>query len=164
MAEPRDTHVGTILAEWDYPEYIQFERGWRWYVIAIVITVALLVYSFFTDNQLFMIIILLAAIIFTLANMRQPERIKFYITDKGVVIRDKFLNYRDIKNFWMIYQPPSVKNLFIEPKSFIIPRLAIHLEDQNPVEIRNMLLQYLQEDLDKEDEPQSDFFGRLLKL
>ena len=91
MAEPRNGHAGTILAEWDYPEYVQFERGWRWYVIAIVITAALLTYSFFTDNQLFMIIILLAAIIFTLANMRQPERINFYITDKGVVIRNKFL-------------------------------------------------------------------------
>ena len=164
MAEVKNTHVGNILAHWDYPEYIQFDRGWRWYVIASVVTVALLIYSYFSDNQLFMIIIILAAVIFTLANMRQPERINFYITDQGIVIRDKFLAYGQIKNFWMIYQPPTVKNIFIEPRSFFIPRIAIHLEEQNPVDIRALLLQYLPEDLAREDESQSDFIGRLLKL
>jgi hypothetical protein len=38
------------------------------------------------------------------------------------------------------------------------------MEEQNPVDIREMLLQFLEEDFSKEEEPQSELFGRLLKL
>jgi len=156
--------VGEALASWEYPEFMQFERGWLWYSIAGLITAGLAVYAVVDKNWLFLIIIIFATLIFALANMRQPERLHVIISNKGVILRDKFLAYPDIKNFWMIYQPPMIKSLYIEPRSFIIPRLHIHLEDQNPVDIRDMLLQFLEEDFSKEDEPQSEFLGRLLKL
>jgi hypothetical protein len=156
--------IGEALASWEYPEFMQFERGWRWYLIAGVVTLGLAAYAIWDKNWLFLIIIVFSTLIFALANMRPPERLHVIISNKGIILRDKFLAYQDIKNFWMIYQPPMVKSLYIEPRSFIIPRLHIHLEDQNPVEIREILLQFLEEDFSKEEEPQSEFLGRLLKL
>ena len=159
-----DPQVGNILAAWEYPEYIQYARGWMWYMIAGLITALLLVYSYFSDNRLFMIIIVLVAVVFVIANSRRPETISFAITEGGIIIKDKFISYSDITNFWIIYQPPSVKTLYIEPSSIFSPRIQIHLENQSPSAIRELLLQYLTEDLKKEEEPSSESWGRLLKL
>ena len=156
--------AGNVLMSWEYPEYHQFERGLWWYVIASIILVALLIYSYFSDNPLFIIIIILSVVIFVLANARQPLSFPFFITDKGLIIKDKFIHYADITNFWLIYQPPQVKTLFIEPKSMFTPRLHIHLGDQDPREVRNLLKQFLTEDVEKEEEPQSETIGRLLKF
>jgi len=156
--------VGDILLSWEYPEYIAYNRGLVWYILAIVVTIALLVYAFLTENNLFMIIIVLTVIIFAVANSRRPEKVQFAITNIGIVLNDKFIAYNDIKNFWIIYQPPAVKTLYIEPKSFFSPRIQIHIEEQNPSQIRDLLLPYLMEDLEKEDEPQSEIWGRLFKL
>ncbi len=165
VATPRaPSPVGDALADWEYPEFMQFERGWLWYLIAGLVTAGLAAYAVWDKNWLFLIIIVFSTLIFALANIRQPEKLHVIITTKGVMLRDKFLPYQDIKNFWMIYQPPMVKSLYIEPRSFFIPRLHVHLENQNPVEIREMLLQFLEEDFSKEEEPQSELFGRLLKL
>src|SRR3989344_1733904 len=162
-AQDQSNDAGQVILAWEYPEFIQFRRGVIWYIVASILTVALLTYAFFTDNRLFMIIIILTAIIFVLANVRQPEKITFAVTDSGVIIKDKFLPFRIFKSFWLIYQPPAVKTLYLEPHSFFSPRIQVHLESQDPVSVREALLQFLTEDLEKEDEPQSEVLGRLLK-
>ena len=90
--------------------------------------------------------------------------VSFKITEDGIVINGKLYEYKVIKNFYIIYEPPEVKTLYFEPKSLLSPRIPIALEDQNPVEIRQILRQYLTEDIDREDEPVSDQTSRLLKL
>ena len=44
------------------------------------------------------------------------------------------------------------------------PSVTISLENQNPLEIRQILLEYLTEDVDKENESVSDGVSRLMKL
>ena len=90
--------------------------------------------------------------------------VSFKITEDGIAINGKLYEYKVIKNFYIIYEPPEVKTLYFEPKSLLSPRIPIALEDQNPVEIRQILRQYLTEDIDREDEPVSDQTSRLLKL
>ncbi len=159
-----DQPFDEVYASWEYPDYLPFERGWRWYLGAVLVAVLFIVYGIYTRNYFFVIIVVMAVGIFMIANRRQPEAITFALTDRGVVLKDRMLGYSEIKNFWIIYQPPVVKTLFLEPKSVWQPRIHVHLMDQNPVEVRNILLQYLQEDLDKEEEPQSETWGRLFKF
>jgi len=159
-----DQRLGEVLISWEFPEFIKFDRGFWWYVVASVIALGLLAYAFFTDNRLFMIIIVLTVIIFVIANSRSPERVAFALTDTGVIVKDKFIPYPEITNFWIIYLPPHVKTLYLEPRSIFSPRIQVHLEGQNPSEVREILLQFLYEDLEKEEEPQSETFGRLLRF
>ena len=70
-----------------------------------------------------------------------------------------------IKNFSIIYKPKDeIKNLYFEYKNPIHPRLSIPLLDKNPLQIREYLLKYLAEDLDRTDQPVSEALGRLFKL
>ena len=64
----------------------------------------------------------------------------------------------------MYYEPDEAKTLFLEFKSGVRPRLAIPLQNKNPLKIRSILLAHLPEDVEREDEPLSEQLIRLLKL
>ena len=77
---------------------------------------------------------------------------------------DKFYDYDAVRYFYILYKPPELKNLYFEFKAVTKPRLIVPLENQNPLEIRDILNQYLTENLEKEEEPASEALRKLFKL
>ena len=86
------------------------------------------------------------------------------ITEDGIFIGNKFIDYEDLRSFYIIYYPPEIKNLYFETKSIIKQRIAIPLEGQDPVYIRELLLEYLDEDLEKEEIPTSESITNILRF
>jgi len=160
--QPKD--LGKTLAEWQFPEFVKYKRSQRWYITAGIIVALLLIYSAVTANILFAMIIIITSVIFILNQKRDPKMVSFKITEEGVIIDETLYEWPEIKNFWIIYEPPKVKNLYFEFKSLLLPRLPIPLQDQDPVKIREILLDYIDEDIDREGEPISDGISRALKL
>lgn len=155
---------GEILASWNFPEHTQHERRSRWYIFFIIVVGLLLLYSYKTSNILFAVIIIMSAVFLTMHNRTEPRLMELKITEDGILLNDIFYNYSDFKNFVIIYRPSEVKNLYFEFKGTFRPRLTIPLEDQNPNKIRNILLEHLEEDLERENEPTSDFLARIFKI
>lgn len=155
---------GEELASWEFPEYTKIERSKGWYISFIIVVIAMLIYSYFTNNPLFAIIITIFTVLYYITEKKEPEEARILILEDGIIINDKFIEYKVLKDFYIIYHPPVIKNLYIQPKSQLKPRLAIPLENQNPVEIRDILLKYIDEDLEKEEIPTSEGISRLLKL
>ena len=71
--------------------------------------------------------------------------------------------FKELKDFWIVYEPPFVKNLYIEHKNALTPRIVVPIEDADPVEIRRALLDYLDEN-GRTEEPLGDLLGRVFKL
>ncbi|MDP3970231.1 MAG: hypothetical protein Q8P90_00880 [bacterium] len=164
MAVGENTKYGVILAEWEVPEYIKYERTKLWFVTAGSIAIALLIYSIVTFNFLFAIIISIVVGIVYLHESRHPDMLPFMILEGGLVLGERFIPYRDISSFWIIYEPPQIKALYFGVRQTFRAELPIHLENQNPVNIRRILLNFLEEDLDKEEEAAEDILGRLMRL
>lgn len=160
--QSKDT--GKTLAEWQFPEFTKYNRNRRWYIIASIVVALLLIYAIATANILFAMIIVIATVIFVLNQKKEPKNISFKITEEGIVVDETLYEWSEIKNFWIIYEPPQVKNLYFEFKSLMLPRLPIPLQNQDPVKIREILLDYIDEDIEREGEPISDGLGRALKL
>ncbi|OGY53747.1 MAG: hypothetical protein A3H67_02085 [Candidatus Buchananbacteria bacterium RIFCSPLOWO2_02_FULL_46_11b] len=154
---------GETLFAWKFSEFPKHERGKNWYLAAGGVVVLLLLYSVFTANFLFALISIMAALI-VLLFQRSNKEAEFKICEDGILVNDKFFDYKIIKHFYIIYEPPEIKTLYFEPKSLLNPRIPISLEDQNPVVIREALQQYLVEDIDHENEPISDQILRIFKL
>lgn len=152
------------LAEWSFPEFVKYERTRGWYIIAGVIIAAGLVYSVWTANFPFALIILMVVVVYYMHFVRTPEEVQFAIFDNGLQVGHRFIKWRELKNFWILYDPPEVKKLYFSYKSTIRPYLSIPLEKQNPIELRKMLSKYLEEDLEQEEEPASEQWGKILKL
>ena len=99
-----------------------------------------------------------------LQSHQTPQEVIFQITDLGIVIGTRFYAYSELKNFYIIYNPPQVKTLFLSAKSLTQPLLRIPLLDTNPIEVKHSLREFLTEDLEKEDEPLSEKLGRNLQI
>lgn len=149
---------------WEMPAFDKHERGKTWYFGLAVLSVLLIAYAVWTANFLFAFIIFLSAIIILLVGSQEPRHILVQIGDNGIVVDGKLHLFQDIGNFGIVYQPPMAKVLYIEPKATLAQRMRLELIDQDPVELRSHLRQYLQEDLDLQGEHLSDIIGRLLKI
>ena len=161
---PDENDLVSILAIWEFPEFIKHERGKLWYIGFTIIFLALLTYSYLSDNLLFAIILAIFAILYFTSGKDDPVTMETAITEDGIFIGNKFIDYEDLRSFYIIYYPPEIKNLYFETKSIIKQRIAIPLEGQDPVYIRELLLEYLDEDLEKEEIPASEGISRILKL
>lgn len=153
-----------ILISWTFPEFIKHQRSKWWYVITFTLSALLLIYTIISANWLFALIIIMIDVILVILQHKEPMEVDFLITKKGVQMDQKFLPYKELDKFWLIYEPPSIKNLYLVTKSKLRPRLSIPLGDINPLKVRQILLEYLDEDLSKEDEPTSEALSRILKI
>jgi hypothetical protein len=149
---------------WDFYEYPRYDRGRLWYAFMGLGGLALLIYAVLTANFLFAFIIIMFALILYLTTISEPARIRFGITSVGIRVGRTFYPYKDITRFWFIYEPPDVKNLYFELKTPLQSRLVVDLDGANPNEVRTVLGQFIREDLNEDDEPLSDFIGRVLKI
>ncbi|MFH1564699.1 MAG: hypothetical protein ABIC82_02500 [bacterium] len=156
--------LGEVFASWSFPEYAKYEHSRGWYVWFCILMLGLLIFSLATLNFLFAVFIIIFAVIIFFHDTKEPVQVSFYIGEKGILLGRKFFGYKEFKSFWLFYEPKETKNLYFDLKSFIKPLLSIPLSDQNPLKIREFLLQYLEEDLEKEEEPVSEQLSRRFKI
>lgn len=159
------TEYGKVLFQWDFPEFEAHERGTTWYVVAGLLMLGLLVYAIVSANILFAVIIVLVAILLVYIEKREPREMTIKIAEEGVVIENRLFPYEEIKTFWIAYEVPDVHNIYFEFKSLSIPRLSIpYAENINPNQLRSYLLQYVDENQEREGRPVSEVIAKLLKL
>ncbi|MFH1997146.1 MAG: hypothetical protein ABII94_00410 [Patescibacteria group bacterium] len=153
------------IISWEVLEYEKYERSKIWYVVASLVAALLLLYSILTSNFLFAIIIVASVIIIILHDGQEPTLIKIDLTDEGVIVGKKFYDYDEIKNFSIIYKPrQDVKNLYFEFQNSFKHRLSIPLNNIDPLRVRDTLLQYIEEDLERTNQPLSEGLAQLFKL
>ncbi|PIY93063.1 MAG: hypothetical protein COY69_03600 [Candidatus Magasanikbacteria bacterium CG_4_10_14_0_8_um_filter_32_14] len=158
-------NIGEVLHEWNIPEYEQHERNKAWYIIMGLIGFALITYSLLSSNFLFSLILILFIIIIFLQAYQDPIVIPFLITDLGVIINDRFYSYSELDEFYIIYNPEEdLKMLYIETVGNFTPRLRLPLMDNDPNEIRITMRSFIEENIEKEQEPFSDMIGRKWRL
>jgi len=162
--DPQAPYLGEEIFSWTVDEYERHERGPLWYVIAFLVGVSLVLYAIVTQNFLFAIIIIMSGVIIGLSSLREPQRVLFRMTTRGIGMGREFFPYKDLRSFWILYEPPLNKDLYVDFRNPLTPHLKISLEDQDPVEIRKTLLEFLREELSQEQEPLTDLLGRVLKL
>ena len=154
---------GEQVFGWLVDEYERHERGPVCYAVMFLAAVGLILYAIIAQNFLFAIIIVMFGVIIGLSTLREPERVLFQVTTRGVSVGTLFVPFKELKDFWIVYEPPHVKNLYVEHKNPLTPRIVIPIEDADPVEVRRQLLAYLDED-GRTEEPLGDLLGRVLKL
>ncbi len=165
IAQPGDIY-------WEIPEYIKHERSKTWYIVAgllalgcAVISIMTPNYVFETPNYLFLGIIILGTFIMLMNDGVEPVMVPVILGDEGVQVGRKFYDYDEIKNFSVIFKPrEDIKNIYLEFKAIAKPRISVPIGDQDPLVIRNLLLKYLVEDLDRTSPPASEGIAKMLKL
>lgn len=185
--QTKDIKTEDDVISWKIPEYQGQEKTKRWYIVAGAISIALLAFAIFTQNLIFAIIIIFAAIIVVVLDGNKVGMLKVELSDKGVTVGKEFYEYEQIADFFIIYKPEQgIKTLYLEFKRFAMPtlpaneptrygwflwlinfartRLSIPLLDMNPIVIRRNLLKYLKENLERTEIPLSEQLTKLFNL
>jgi hypothetical protein len=161
---PEPENIGQIHLEWEFPEFEKEHKSLRWYIAMAVIIAALMIYAVYASNYMFLLILILAVFIVVYQFFQIPRQIKVRISAQGIIIDRRVFPFRDIKNFWLIYKPPTAKYLYLEFKVGFDRHYPVPLMDINPLLVRDHLLQYLQEDIDKENEEFNEILSKALKI
>ncbi|MFP4514391.1 MAG: hypothetical protein ACLFNO_00050 [Parcubacteria group bacterium] len=153
------------IINWKIPEYDRPKRNKLWYIIAIAVILAILAYSIITANYLFTIIMIMGSIMLFYYDRQEAPMIDFVLEEEGIMIGNRFYDYDEIKNFSIVYKPKEdIKNIYFTFNNNLRNRITIPLMNQDPLFVRSHLLQYLDEDLERNHEPVSESIGKMLKL
>ncbi len=161
----QEEKYGEEKIRWQVSEHNTYERGKNWFILFSFIVGICLLYSLFSQNFLFAVIIIIAGLTILMHDSEEASMIKFALTDEGVILGKKFYDYDEFENFALVYKPSQgIKNLYFEFKSNITPRLSIPLDDINPVKLHKILSDYVDEDHERTDPPVSEEISRFLKI
>lgn len=154
-----------VFARWQVYESDNHQKSKKWFVLAGLIFTALLIYAFFTKNFSFAVILIIAAAIIIIKDNQPTKVLDVRLSYKGVKVGDRFFDIDKLKKFAIIYKPEQDKKaLIFEFKNGLHPEMIIPFNEVNPLPIRENLLKYLEEDLERDDIPTTDMINRLLKL
>ncbi len=150
---------------WEINEKNKHKRDKKWYIIASIITISLIVYALITKNFFFALIIIISSALIIFFDNEEDRILAIKIKYDGVGIGNNFFEFEGMRNFYIIYRPKEeIKKIYFEFKNPLKNRLSIQLNEQNPVEIREFILKYLEEDLEKEHEPLSEGLAKIFRL
>ncbi len=155
---------GSVLLEWEFYDRPYYQRGRLWYSVMLIIGSLLLLYALITANFLFALIVVMFALVIYVSTIFEPAKLRFTVTEDGIEMGDSFVPFREVEKFWFYYDPPVVKNLYLEFNNTFRPRMRVDLGEQNPNRVREALARFIREDLEQVDEPLSDIISRIFKL
>lgn len=178
LEEQDDAQYLESLLDWQVDEYPNYQRSKTWYLSFGAISLLLIIISVVpvpwprfigsylpTENFTFAILIVLVAVVLVAFNYNEPKKIDVILTAEGIFVGREFFNYDLFKQFSVIVLAGErIKVLYLEFINTVRPRLSIKLNDVDPIEVRKILLDYLEEDLDRTDETNTDYFSRLFKI
>lgn len=151
------------IISWKAPSYVAHEKTWRWYLVAGIILSGLLIYAVISESWTFAVALITAAYIYIYTHQTPPKEQDIIISEIGIKEGNHYFPYSKIKGFWVIYEPPYVKQLHLIVDNRSISEFTIQLGDQDPAEVRNFLCSQIQEYEGKE-ETFLDLLTRRLKL
>ena len=136
--------------EWIAPEFEQHQKSKSWFITIGIISGILFLLAIFTKNILFALLIGLSYFTISSYAIKKPKDIKISINSKRIKIEKTLYALENIRSFWIFYDPPEIKELSLRSKKMIMPYIKIQIGEQNPVEIRKILIKYIPEKEHKE--------------
>lgn len=152
----------TNLLEWEAPEYNEYSRDWRFYLLTAVIFLLVLAYSIYSRDWFMVGIVMLIAIFFYWYPSIKPKKASYKITQLGFYVNDRIYPYAELHSFWLLINQNDNKLNLIFNKKYL-PQLSLLLLDVDPVTVRTVLSHYIPEQ-ENRTESVADHLLRLLKL
>jgi len=143
----------------DYSRYISptWQKG-----VIIILIVLIIVLSIIRYNLLTLIFLGLLLFVFILKMKTYKETASITLNNGNLIFRREIIPFKDIESFWLDYTPSGIKELSIQQKKWYMPYLKIPLEDQDPVKIREFLIDFIPEI--EHEETLSDTISRKLGI
>lgn len=166
LSEPEDMmipeHSEDVLAHWRAPEYEVYERDKKWYIYITLILTAIIGYAIYNNGIVMAITFILIGVVGYVHINKEPRILDFLITPEGVLAGRELYEFDNLLSFWIFYEPGDKKVISLKTKSHLVPYVHIPIHEEDPVKIREILIEFVPEV--KQEEGIIEIAERVLKI
>lgn len=132
------------LIEWNAEEHIHIEKNNDWYWAVGIITITAAALAFIFNNVIFGILIIVGSFALVVHSSKRPRTIHCEINDRGVVVDNILYPFLTLESFWINAHSRPAKVIIKSHKTFM-PFISIYIDEVDPEEVRDILLNYIAE-------------------
>lgn len=148
--------------EWTALEHEHIHKSSDWFWALGILAIAAATTSIIFNNVLFAIVILIGAFTVGMNALKPPAQVRFKITSRGIMINNTLYPYSSLESFWVADENKHEQpKLLVKSKKLLVPHIVIPIEGASPDDVRDYVLDYLDEEEDSESLAQKimEFFG-----
>lgn len=133
---------------WEALEYEHVEKSSDWYWAVGIVAFSIALISIILGNIIFSIVIVVSTFALLVSASRKPTLVRFELTKLGLHINDEYRQYNELKSFWVENNShhDGKSKLFFRPRGMTSPVLTIPIEEIDPEDVRDFLLDILLEE------------------
>lgn len=154
-------HTGTRLS-WRAPEFEKYARDRKWYFYITAVLLAVIAYAVFTNGLIMAITFILIGMIGYIYIHKEPRVLNFMLTEDGVVAGREIYDFENMQSFWIFYEEDGLQVISFHTHNYLLPYFHVPIHDQDPTQIREILLDYLPEE--KHEPGIMEILDRILHL
>jgi hypothetical protein len=141
---------------WETLDHIKEEKSNDWFWIVGILAVAISILAIFFNNILLALLILLAAFAAFMMAHSVPRIISYEINRRGIRSGSTLYPYSELESYCVIDEDGYDRDrILLKSKKFFMPMIIIPLGGEaDPEEVREYLLEYLDEEEMEETEIQ----------
>ncbi len=145
---------------WEAPEYFHREKTKDWFWIFGVIAFTLVVVSIILGDVMFGIFLAVASLTLSIFAHRPPRLVRVELSDRGIIIDRTLYHWSELESFW-IRDDDLHPKVLVKSKKIFLPYIVVPLGEVHPDDVRDHLLQYLEEIVHREPLIQQlmEYFG-----
>lgn len=131
--------------EWEAPSFYYHPQKRYFALVVIVLFCGAGAMLFYRMDPLTAIFLILSSIVLILYANKKPTMSKIVVSHAGVTIDDQVYYYKELKSFWLDYSSHGQRELSLEVRKWYMPYIKVSVENQNPVEIRSLMVNFVTE-------------------
>lgn len=156
-----DVEALATLFEWQAPEHVHRPKSRAWFATLAAATAIISVGFALTGNIMATVAIALAGGLTYYIAQQPIKNVRYRIMADGLAFNNTLYHYQDLEAFNIIYKPGETKTVLVRSARPFAPLLHMEIGDTDPVAIRDLLLDFVPEDLHL-TEPLVDIYARRL--
>lgn len=136
----------TQALSWVGPLYIHRPDMKVIAVLSLTLFAIAALVQIFQKNIISTIFFGLLGVVILIRAGKKPEIVNFEVNPLGIKVGERLYGFREIKSFWIEYDPAlDIKELSLQLKKWYHTYVKIPIYNQNPVQLRLVLLAFLPE-------------------
>jgi len=151
-----------ILKSWETEEFSYYEKTRAWFLVGGIFFFILVGYFTITGQIITAVTFLLLGLTVYIFSLKKPRTINCSITYQNVIVDNVRYLFSDLESFWIFYEPPDFKIISLKHKKPYLPYIQIPLGEEDPMEIRRIMQEFLTEE--EQEESFSDKMARYLRF
>lgn len=142
---------------WRASEYIHHDKGFWWYVVLGLITIAGTVLAVFLQQWIFAALILVMGIAIGVYAKRPPREINYSIATDGILINNQHFSYYDFRSF-SIVDDGAFFAVQLRPTKRFMPAVTMYFAETDGERIVDALGEHL-----PMEEMKADLFDKFIQ-